>query len=98
MRQRNDTGSVLHVSAWPTDDQPDRAPFDVGPGEETDFPEPLAGFTALDPDVTVLDAETFDDQGPAEPNARTRTGARRLRQSVTTGQPSDTSSEGGEPA
>lgn len=48
MRQRNDTGENQHVSAWPTEDDPGRRPFVVADGEETDFPELLAGFTALD--------------------------------------------------
>lgn len=49
MRQRNTSGSVLHVSAWPTEQYPDHHPFDAGPGEEVDFPQLLAGFTLLDP-------------------------------------------------
>jgi hypothetical protein len=49
VRQRNDSGHALHVSAWPTEKEPDRAPFDVGPGEEKDFPTLLAGFTSLEP-------------------------------------------------
>lgn len=63
MRQRNDSGSVLHVSAWPTEQDPDRRPFVKGPGEETDFPEPLAGFTPLDPP----DGEAAAEAEPAEP-------------------------------
>ncbi len=58
MRQRNDSGSVLHVSAWPTEQDPDRRPFAKGPGEEIDFPELLAGFTPLD---------APDDEAPTEP-------------------------------
>lgn len=61
MRQRNDSGSVLHVSAWPTEQDPDRRPFVKGPGEEIDFPELLAGFTPLDEPVDEAAA------GVAEP-------------------------------
>lgn len=62
MRQRNDSGSVLHVSAWPTEQDPGRRPFAKGPGEEVDFPELLAGFTPLDPPGDEAPAE----EGPAE--------------------------------
>lgn len=48
MRQRNDTFNTQHVSAWPTEERPDQRPFDVGPNEEIDYPELLAGFTALE--------------------------------------------------
>ena len=65
MRQRNDSGSVLHVSAWPTDLEPDRAPFDVGPGEEIDFPELLAGFTGIEP---AQDPQL--SEGAAKPKTR----------------------------
>ena len=63
MRQRNDSGSVLHVSAWPTEQDPDRRPFAKGPGEEIDFPELLAGFTPLD----APDGEAPAESAPAEP-------------------------------
>lgn len=48
MRQRNDTGYTQQVSAWPTDEHPDLAPFEVLPGEECDHPDLLAGFTAVE--------------------------------------------------
>lgn len=48
MWQRNSTGSPVQVRAWPTPEDPTREPFDVGPNEEIDFPELLAGFTPLD--------------------------------------------------
>lgn len=48
MRQRNDTGYTQNVSAWPTDEHPDLAPFEVPPGGECDHPELLAGFTAVE--------------------------------------------------
>jgi hypothetical protein len=44
VRQRNTSGYTQHVSAWPTEQFPDHRPFDVGDGEECDFPELLAGF------------------------------------------------------
>lgn len=65
MRQRNDSGSVLHVSAWPTEQDPDRRPFAKGPGEEIDFPELLAGFTPLDPPDDEAAAEV-EPAGPVE--------------------------------
>lgn len=64
MRQRNDTGHAQTVMAWPTEADPDRRPFVVGPGEETDFPELLAGFTPLDP------AEGDGPAAEAEPEAK----------------------------
>lgn len=48
MRQRNTSGYGRDVMAWPTDEHPDRRPFFVAPDEETDFPELLAGFTAVE--------------------------------------------------
>lgn len=50
MRQRNTSGYVLDVWAYPTEQDPDRRPFTVGPQEEIDFPELLAGFTAIGPE------------------------------------------------
>lgn len=78
MRQRNDSGSVLHVSAWPTEQDPDRRPFVKGPGEETDFPEPLAGFTPLDePDGEDAKADTADpaEAKPAKPTRSSKNAA-----------------------
>jgi hypothetical protein len=49
VRQRNDTEYTQHVMAWPTEEHPDYAPFEVAPGEVTDrHHELLAGFTALE--------------------------------------------------
>ena len=48
MRQRNDTGYEKHVSVWPTDEDPTRAPFVVGAGEVVDRPYLIDGFTLLD--------------------------------------------------
>lgn len=71
MRQRNDSGYEQHVMAWPTDENPDRWPFTVGPGEETDFPELLGGFTAVDePEpvkTTRKSAAAAADQEVGEP-------------------------------
>lgn len=64
MRQRNDTGHAQTVMAWPTEADPDRRPFVVGPGEEKDFPELLAGFTPLD------QAEGEEPAAEAEPDAK----------------------------
>lgn len=50
MRQRNDTGHVQDVSAWPTDEHTDLRPRTVGPGEEIDHPALIGGFTSLEPD------------------------------------------------
>lgn len=49
MRQRNDTGYGADVMAWPTDEHPDRRPFFVAAGEETDLlDELIPGFTQVD--------------------------------------------------
>lgn len=55
MRQRNDTGHVVDVAAYPTDAHPGDRPFTVGPGEVVQFHDLLGGFTALDdePESTV---------------------------------------------
>lgn len=53
MRQRNDTGENRHVSVWPDDEHPDRQPFVVADGEETDYPTLLGGFTLLAEPETV---------------------------------------------
>lgn len=49
MRQRNDTGHVQDVMAWPTDEHPELRPFTAAPGEVVDRPVLLAGFTLLEP-------------------------------------------------
>ncbi len=64
VRQRNDTGYAQQVRAWPTDDYPDHAPFDVGPGEEIDFPRRVGAFTLLDPEPA---AEAPDQALSAKP-------------------------------
>lgn len=53
MRQRNDTGYTQNVSAWPTDEHPDLAPFEVPPGCECDHPDLLAGFSAVETSETA---------------------------------------------
>lgn len=67
MRQRNDSGHALHVSAWPTEKEPDRAPFDVGPGEQIDFPTLLAGFTSLEPDEPGEPQAQADESAAPDP-------------------------------
>lgn len=52
MWQRNKSGYAQEVSAWPTDDDPTRAPFRVGVDEDIDFPELLAGFVPVDAPTT----------------------------------------------
>lgn len=58
MWQRNDTGHVQDVAAYPTDEEPSRHPFTVGPGEVVDFPMLLAGFTETEAPAL---AESTDD-------------------------------------
>lgn len=57
MRQRNDTGYEKHVSAWPTEEHPDWAPFDVGVGEEVDFPVLIGGFTQVEDEPSKKEDE-----------------------------------------
>lgn len=89
VRQRNDTGYVQQVRAWPTDDYPDHVPFDVGSGEEIDFPRRVGAFTLLDPEpgAETGTAETPDPSPAAKP---ARKGA--------AAKSADTGAEGGEPA
>jgi hypothetical protein len=72
VRQRNDSGSVLHVSAWPTDLEPDRSPRDVGPAEEIDFPELLGGFTSLQPPEPEPAADPPAVEAAAKPKTRSK--------------------------
>jgi hypothetical protein len=67
MRQRNDTGHVVDVAAYPTDEHPEQRPFTVGPHEDVDFPELLAGF------VEVVSGAPVEEQSEsdAEPAAKT---------------------------
>lgn len=88
MRQRNDTGYPQHVSAWPTDKDPDRAPRDVAPGEEIDFPELLAGFSSLEPEPADGEAEAAQNAATPATKSKPRT------KTATT----PTSTEGGEAA
>lgn len=88
MRQRNDSGSVLHVSAWPTDQEPDRSPFDVGPGEERDFPQLLGGFTSLEPEPETGEQSAVDGEPDTAGAAKSKT---RSKNAGATG------TEGGEP-
>lgn len=67
MRQRNDTGYVRHVSAWPTDEYPDLSPFTVGPGEVVDHPQLLAGFTSLEPPPEPAAEPEALAEAPPEP-------------------------------
>lgn len=71
MKQRNDTGYEQHVSAWPTEENPDWAPFSVAAGGEVDFPVPLAGFTLVDepetPKPKRKDAAVAADKKEGEP-------------------------------
>lgn len=61
MRQRNDTGHVVDVMAWPTDDHPDLRPFTAGPGQVEDYPFVLGGWTPLhEPDRS----EAGEDAAP----------------------------------
>lgn len=74
MLQRNDTGQVRQVMAWPTEEEPDRQLFDVGPGEEIDFPELLGGFTPMEepddkPEAEVPEPEEPPAEEPVEPAA-----------------------------
>lgn len=70
MRQRNDTGYTQNVSAWPTDDYPDLAPFEVPPDGECDHPTLLAGFIAIAP----APAEPKTKKPAAVPAATTQGG------------------------
>ena len=63
MWQRNDSGHVLDVAAYPTDEDPGRQPFTVGPGEFKEFPELLAGFVETDPPGDA--DEPAEDAAPA---------------------------------
>lgn len=74
MWQRNATEYAQNVSAWPTDDDPTRAPFTVAPNEEIDFPELLAGFVPVDkpadepaPKTRRKDAAVAADTKEGEP-------------------------------
>ncbi len=69
MRQRNTSGYPQHVSLWPTKDNPDGRPFTVGPGEETDQPKLLAGFTSLEPDPEPEPEPADAPEPPAAPAA-----------------------------
>lgn len=89
MLQRNDTGYVQQVRAWPTEDHPDHAPFDVGAGEEIDFPVLLAGFAPLDPPA--------DEASDAEPQGDAPAKPARKNAAKAAAQAGD-STEGGEPA
>ena len=78
MRQRNDNAHAVHVSAWPTDEDPDRLPFDVQIGEEKNFPTLLPGFTSLEPAPTDEPAAEDDpaaEDAPVKPKTRGKTAA-----------------------
>jgi hypothetical protein len=61
VRQRNDTGHVVDVAAYPTDKHPEDRPFSVGPGEAKDFHDLIGGFTPI------------EDQPEPEPAPKTTT-------------------------
>jgi hypothetical protein len=66
MRQRNDSGHVVDVAAYPTDENPEWRPFSVGPGEVVEFPELLGGFTEIDaPGDADESADAGDETAPA---------------------------------
>ncbi len=71
MRQRNETGSGQNVSVWPDEENPDRWPFTVGDGEETDHPTLIGGFTLVqEPDLPKpkgKDAAAAADMKEGEP-------------------------------
>ena len=67
MRQRNDSGHVVDVAAFPDEEHPDRHPFVVGPGEVVDFPDLLAGFIEV---VSGVAAEE-QSESDAEPSVKT---------------------------
>lgn len=95
MRQRNDTGYPQHVSAWPTDKDPDRAPRDVAPGGEIDFPELLGGFTSLEPEPDGEEAPAAaGEAGPEDAQDAPPTPKPKPRAKTT----APTASEGGEAA
>lgn len=48
MRQRNDSGHVVDVAAFPDEDHPEDHPFRVGPGEVVDFHDLIGGLTPLE--------------------------------------------------
>ncbi|MCY0917057.1 hypothetical protein OS965_02550 [Streptomyces sp. H27-G5] len=49
MRQRNETGTIWHFASTPaTDDQPEQPPYSVEPGDTTDYPNLLDGWTAVE--------------------------------------------------
>lgn len=76
MWQRNDTGHVVDVAAYPDEDHPDRRPFSVGPGEVTDFDELLGGFTETDaPDTPAEDAHETPRDGAKQTKTRSKRAA-----------------------
>lgn len=84
MRQRNDTGHVQDVMAWPTEEHPELRPFTAAPGEVVDRPVLFSGFTLLDSppaDESELadsaqDASAADASEPSEPATAPETTAR----------------------
>jgi hypothetical protein len=75
--------------AWPTDQDPDRRPFTVGPGEEIDFPELLGGFTSLEPPAAQPDPEgTADPDGDTAPAAPLKTARKSAATKTQGGEPS----------
>ena len=104
MRQRNDTPHAWSFAATPaTDDTPEQPPFVVEPGETTDRPNLLDGWTAVDepePDSSQDSGTTASETGDASttsenaaadsPPARTPSRTKRAAAA-------DTDKDGGEP-
>jgi hypothetical protein len=79
MRQRNDSGHVVDVAAYPTVEHPELRPFSVGPGESVDFPTALGGFTPADPDAAEPGDTAVLGEAPSRPaSARKRAAAAAL--------------------
>ena len=97
MRQRNDTGHVQDVSAWPTDEHPDLRPFTVGPGEEIDHPTLIGGFTNLEPEPEA-DPEPDTTEQPDSDTAASDAAQPAAKPARKTAKPAAAAStEGGEP-
>lgn len=73
MLQRNESGYTLHVQ--PDDGTP---PFELAPGEEVDYPHPIAGCAVEPPPAKNTSGsparsapDTTADEAPAEAPAKT---------------------------
>lgn len=65
MWQRNPTGEVRQVMTWPTEEDPERQIFNVGPGEEIDYPELLGGFILLDEPAEQTETVAPEPEAPS---------------------------------